>query len=176
MSGALRLALLSTLVPGSGHLLLGHRIGYSILGSFLSLTGAGVLVALRVPRDILLEYALSSKVLLYVIGALGVISAFWLLVILDTYLLAVPRRRTIGQRLVGGTVIAMLCAAVLIPFGYAGYTVNTQRTLLDTVFPAGSNGQVFSGGTSRRSASRGSACCSSAAMPDRTASAPGPTP
>lgn len=146
IGGALRLALLSTLIPGSGHLVLRHRIGYFILGAFLLLTGAGVLVVLRMPRDTLLAYALSSEALRYVIGALGVLSVSWLLVILDTYLLAVPRHRTIGQRLVGGTVVAVLCAAVLTPFGYAAYTANTQRNLLDTVFPDGSDGRVFSGG------------------------------
>ena len=133
---ALLLALLSALLPGSGHLLLGRRIGYVILGILLLLIGAGCLVTFRVPRNELLEYVLSAQALLYLVGAFLLVGVLWLLVIVSTYVLAVPRRSALGRRLVGGILVAVLCAAAVTPFGYAAYTANTQRNLLNKVFPA----------------------------------------
>ncbi|MGH3929806.1 MAG: LCP family protein [Pseudonocardiaceae bacterium] len=136
---ALLLALLSALLPGSGHLVLGRRIGYVILGILLLLIGAGCLVTFRVPRNELLEYVLSSQALLYLVGAFLLVGVLWVLVIVSTYVLAVPRRSALGRRLVGGILVAVLCAATVTPFGYAAYTANTQRILLNTVFPAASS-------------------------------------
>ncbi|MGH3785508.1 MAG: LCP family protein [Pseudonocardiaceae bacterium] len=145
---ALLLALLSALLPGSGHLVLGRRIGYVILCVPLLLIGTGCLVALRVPRNELLEYVLSSQALLYLVGTLLLAGVLWLLVIVSTYVLAVPRRSTLGRRLVGGILVTVLGAAAVTPFGYAAYTANTHRSLLNKVFPAtsSSGGQSTSAG------------------------------
>ncbi|HEU0088966.1 MAG TPA: LCP family protein [Pseudonocardiaceae bacterium] len=142
---ALLLAVLSALIPGSGHLVLGRRIGYLILTAFLPLISTAGLVAYAVPRDKLLEYALSAHVLGYAIGALPVIGLLWLLVIIRTYILAAPRRVAAGQRLAGGFLVTMLAAATLTPFGYAAYTANTQRNLLNTLFPGVSGSEQSTG-------------------------------
>ncbi|MGH3938508.1 MAG: LCP family protein [Pseudonocardiaceae bacterium] len=100
------------------------------------LIGTGCLVAFKVPRNELLQYVLSSQALLYLAGAFLLVGVLWLFVIGSTYVQAMPRRAALGRRLVGGILVTVLCAAAITPFGYAAYTANTQRNLLNKVFPA----------------------------------------
>ncbi|SDN55932.1 cell envelope-related function transcriptional attenuator common domain-containing protein [Allokutzneria albata] len=140
VGGALMLALFSTVLPGSGHLVLRRRVGFVFLGFFLLLIGAGAYLALTTSTDDLLGYVASSEFLLYVMGGLAVVAVAWITIVVSAYLAAVPRRTATGQRLVGGALVTVLCLGVATPFGYAAYNLDAHRNLLDTVFPSGSAG------------------------------------
>ncbi|GAA4018231.1 hypothetical protein GCM10022247_47140 [Allokutzneria multivorans] len=145
MGGALMLALFSAVLPGSGHLVLRRRVGYFVLGLFLLLVGTGVYFALTTSTDEVLEYVASSEFLLYVMGALALVAVLWITVVVSAYVAAMPRRSATGHRVVGATLVTVLCLAVATPFGYAAYNLDAHRNLLDTVFPSGSasaNGQA----------------------------------
>jgi LCP family protein required for cell wall assembly len=140
----LRQALLATaaatVVPGSGHLLLGRRrTGTLIVGVFALLVLALILLATTASRTTLLSNLLSARVLVLVGIGLLVGAIAWIAVIVRTYLLARPRSLPVGPQAVGVVVTAALCLLVATPFGYAANLANAQRNLLDTLF-AGDNG------------------------------------
>jgi LCP family protein required for cell wall assembly len=143
VGGALLLTLASTVFPGSGHLVLRRRIGYTILGTFLVLMAAGVLLVLTSSTSELLGYLTSARLLLYIMIGVVVLALAWIGVVISTYLTAIPRGTATGQRMAGGALVAVLCAGVVAPFGYVAYNLDTQRDLLNSVFPSGS----ASGGT-----------------------------
>jgi polyisoprenyl-teichoic acid--peptidoglycan teichoic acid transferase len=140
LGGALLITLLSAFLPGSGHLVLRRRTGWAILGGFALVGAAGAAFVLRTPRSKLIEYLLSTQVLALVI--IGLISAAfaWIIVLARTYELARPRRLSTGQQLLGGALVFALCAAITAPIGYAAYTANSQRNLLNALFPGGGDG------------------------------------
>lgn len=138
LTGALVITALSALLPGTGHLILRRRKAGLVL---VSLALVGLLVAaltvLLVPRAALVEYALSSRSLAVVIIGCLLAAMAWLVVILRTYDLARPRRLAGGQQAVGAMVVLALCLTVCTPLGYAAYTANSQRNLLNSLFPSG---------------------------------------
>ncbi len=138
LGGALVITAISALVPGSGHLILRRRpTGYALLSlSVLTLLAAAV-VALRVPRSELLKHVLSSRSLVAIMVACVVAAVVWLVVILRTYELAKPRRLDNGQQLLGGFVVLLMCMVVGAPLGFAAYTANSNRNLLNALFPSG---------------------------------------
>jgi polyisoprenyl-teichoic acid--peptidoglycan teichoic acid transferase len=134
---ALLITFAATVLPGSGHLLMRRRVGWFILGGFVALLAAAALFVLKVPYASLLEYALSPEALGLVMLACAVAAALWLTVILGTYRLARPRSLGAGHRILGGFVVLVLGLGVTAPFGFAAYTANSQRDLLNTLFPSG---------------------------------------
>jgi len=131
-------ALASTVVPGSGHLVLRRRIGYTILGAFLIPLVAGILLFLTSSTSELLGYLTSARLLLYIMVGVVVLALAWIGVVISAYLTAIPRGTAPGQRAAGGVLVAVLCAGVVAPFGYVAYNLDTQRDLLNSVFPSGS--------------------------------------
>ncbi len=148
LGGALLITAGSALLPGSGHLVLRRRpTGYFLVGLFLlGLVGAAVLV-LAVPRGQLVEYLLSPTILILIIVGSVFAGLLWLFVVLRTYELAEPRRLAAGQQVLGGLVVLALCVGVSAPFGFAAYTANSQRNLLNNLFPRGGydGGQALAG-------------------------------
>lgn len=128
---------MSALLPGSGHLVLRRRAGWLLFGTFVLLGAAGALFVLKTPRAELIEYVLSTDVLAVVVVGCLVAAFSWLFVVMRTYDLARPRRLSGGRRLLGGFVVFLLCAGVTAPLGYAAYTANSQRNLLNALFPSG---------------------------------------
>lgn len=131
----------STIVPGSGHLMLRRRqTGGLILTVFLLAVVALGIIGLSAGKAALIENALSTRVL--VIAAVGLVVAAlaWIAVIVRTYLIARPRGLDIGRRLVGAGVVTVLCLGIAAPFGFAANLVNSQRNLLDDLFPSGGGG------------------------------------
>jgi LCP family protein required for cell wall assembly len=141
LRGALATTAASTLIPGTGHLLLRRRrTGGLILGLFLLVVAAAVVAALTMSRKALLENAVSTKVLavgavLALVAALG-----WIAQIARTYALARPRNMGAGRTILGTTVAAVLCMAVALPFGYAADLANSQRSLLNDLFDGNGGG------------------------------------
>jgi len=134
LRAALLITLAATVLPGSGHVLLRRRAGFVILGSFVLLGGAAIFL-LQIPKSGLLEYVFSTRVLRIVIISCAVLALLWVAVILRTYYLARPRRLDGGHRAVGALVVLVLCLAVITPFGYGAYLANSQRNLLNALFP-----------------------------------------
>ncbi|MGI5128593.1 LCP family protein [Pseudonocardia sp. CA-107938] len=140
LKSALLATAAATVVPGSGHLMLGRRrTGTLIVGVFALLVLAMVLLATTASRTTLLSNLLSARVLI-VIGV-GIVAAAvaWIAVIVRTYLIARPRSLAAGPQAVGVLVTAALCLVVAAPFGYAANLANAQRNFLDTLF-AGDKG------------------------------------
>ncbi|MEK6438475.1 hypothetical protein [Pseudonocardia sp. T1-2H] len=143
LRAALGVTAASTVVPGSGHLILRRRrTGGLILAVFLIGVAALLLFGLTARRTTLLETALSTTMLtaaavVALLAALG-----WIATIARTYALARPRSMPTAQKVVGTFCAALLCMAVAVPFGFAADLANSQRSLLNDVF--GGNG----GGTS----------------------------
>ena len=84
-----------------------------------------------------MQNLLSSRVLLVVMVGLVLAALAWMTQIVRTYALARPRGLDPGRRVVGVVLVAALCLLVASPFGYAAQLVNSQRSLLDTLFGGG---------------------------------------
>jgi LCP family protein required for cell wall assembly len=141
----LRRALLATaaatVAPGAGHLLLRRRrAGALILGAFVASLATLAVLLLTARRSDLLENLLSTRTL--VVGALGCVLAAlaWIAVIVRTYLLARPRELDAGRQTLGVVVVTALCLVVAAPLGFGANLANSQRNLLDALFPDGGGG------------------------------------
>ena len=137
LGAALLITLAAAVVPGSGHLVLRRRSGWYILAGFLALAVLAAVTALWVPRAELAGYVLSSNMLGVLMVGSVIVAGFWLATVLYTYLQARPHRLEASQRFAGAFVVTMLCAGVVAPFGFAAYTANAQRNLLNALFPSG---------------------------------------
>ena len=126
------------MLPGSGHLALRRKIGWYIGASFLLGLVLVAIVVFTVPRTKLVGYVLSAKSLTLLIAAFALGATIWLAVVVHTYLLARPSRLNAGRQFAGAFVVTVLCFGVAAPFGFAAYTANAQRNLLNALFPSGS--------------------------------------
>ena len=131
-----------------------------------------LVLTLRADRSDLLGTLLSSRTL--VGGAIGLLVAAlaWMAVIVRTYLLARPTGLRTGQRVLGAGVVAVLCLTVAAPLGFGAELANSQRQLLERLFPS------LERRHSRRRGDRQGAAERAAGRQrrrDRTGAAPGPT-
>jgi LCP family protein required for cell wall assembly len=141
LGSALLAAAASTVAPGSGHLIVGHkRTGGVILGIFLLIVGAAVVAFLNLGKTALLGSLLSSNNLLVLIGVLVVGGLAWIATILRAYLIARPKGLPIGPQAIGALVVAVLCLVVAAPLGVSANLANTSRNFLDTLFPSSGGG------------------------------------
>ncbi|AEA23850.1 cell envelope-related transcriptional attenuator [Pseudonocardia dioxanivorans CB1190] len=137
LGAALGITAASTLVPGSGHLILGRRrAGTAILTVFLLAIAALVTLAL-VGRSTLIESALSARVLAGVAVVVLAAALGWIVVIVRTWALARPPGMKTGQQALGTLVVVALCLVVAAPFGFAADIANSQRNLLNELFKGG---------------------------------------
>lgn len=131
----------SAVVPGTGHILLRRRrTGGLILAVFLLVVAALAIVGLTMGRTALLANALSTRVLVIASVGLAVAALAWITVIVRTYLIARPRGLRLGPQLLGIVVVAALSLGIAAPFGFAVNLANSQRKLLDNLFPSGGGG------------------------------------
>ncbi|HVL82976.1 MAG TPA: LCP family protein [Pseudonocardia sp.] len=133
---ALLVTAAAAVLPGLGHLLLGRRrTGGAILAVVaLAATGLGIAVA-RTDGTELAAGLFSTPVLVAVTAGCALVALGWTATIVRTYDLARPRRLGTGRRLCGGGVVVALCAAVVTPLGVTANAADSQRALLDEVFP-----------------------------------------
>jgi len=128
----------STVLPGSGHLMLHRRrTGAVVLGLFVFGVALLVVLALTAPRAQLLENLLSSRTLVLAAGSCLAAAAAWMAVIVHAYLIGRPRRMRTGQQVLGVATVVALCLVVAAPLGLAAHLANSQRGLLNTLFPSG---------------------------------------
>ena len=134
---ALLTTLAATVLPGSGHLLLHrYRTGAAILAGFVCGIVTLLVLLVRANRSDLLGTLLSSRTL--TIGVIGLLVAAlaWMAVIVRTWLLARPTGLRTGQRALGIGVVTALCLSVAAPLGFGAELANSQRQLLDDLFPS----------------------------------------
>ena len=140
---AMGATLAATVVPGSGLLMINRkRAGGLVLGVFLLAVVALVIIGFTARRAALVQNLLSSRVLLVVMVGLVLAALAWITQIVRTYALARPRMLDPGRRVVGVVLVAALCLLVASPFGYAAQLVNSQRSLLDSLFGGGGGTSV----------------------------------
>ena len=140
---AIAATLAGTVIPGTGLLMIRRkRAGGLVLGVFLLAVVALVIIGLTAHKAALLQNLLSSRVLLVVMVGLVLAAVAWMTQIVRTYALARPRGLDPARRIVGVIVVAALCLLVASPFGYAAQLVNSQRSLLNTLFGGGGGTSV----------------------------------
>ena len=128
----------STIIPGSGHLMLRRRqTGGLILAVFVLALAAIAIFGLTAGKTALLENALSTRVLVIASVGLVVAALAWITVIVRTYLIARPRGLDVGRQILGVGVVTVLCLGIAAPFGFAANLANSQRNLLDNLFTGG---------------------------------------
>jgi LCP family protein required for cell wall assembly len=134
---ALLATLAATALPGTGHLMLRRRrTGVAILAAFVIGILALLVFVVRADRSDLLGTLLSSRMLVGGVVGLVVAALAWMAVIVRTYVLARPTGLRTGQRVLGVGVVTALCLAVAAPLGFGAELANSQRQLLDRLFPA----------------------------------------
>jgi LCP family protein required for cell wall assembly len=134
---ALLTTLAATVLPGSGHLLLRrYRTGAAIVAGFACGVATLLVLALRADRSALLGTLLSARTLVVGLVGLAAVALAWMAVIVRTWVLARPSGLRTGQRVVGVGVVTVLCLSVAAPLGFGAELANSQRQLLDRLFPA----------------------------------------
>jgi LCP family protein required for cell wall assembly len=134
---ALLTTLAATVLPGAGHLVLRrYRSGAAILGAFLVGIVALLVLVVRADRSDLLGSLLSSRTLVVAVVGLVVVALAWMAVIVRTWLLARPTGLHTGQRVLGIGVVTLLCLSIAAPLGFGAELANSQRQLLDRLFPS----------------------------------------
>jgi polyisoprenyl-teichoic acid--peptidoglycan teichoic acid transferase len=134
---ALLATLAATVLPGSGHLMLRrYRTGAAILAAFVLGIATLLVLLVRADRSDLLGTLLSSRTLVAALIGLVAAALAWMAVIVRTYLLARPARLRTGQRVLGIGVVTVLCLTVAAPLGFGAELANSQRQLLNRLFPS----------------------------------------
>ncbi|MGD9525727.1 LCP family protein [Pseudonocardia sp.] len=135
---ALLAAAASTVAPGAGQILLRRRhLGTVLLGGFVVVVAVVAALAATTDRAALLEKLLSTRVLIGAAIVCLAAAATWIGVIVHAYLIGRPRRMRAGKQVLGAATVAVLCLAVATPLGLAAHVANSQRSLLDALFPSG---------------------------------------
>jgi polyisoprenyl-teichoic acid--peptidoglycan teichoic acid transferase len=134
---ALLTTVAATVLPGSGHLALRrYRTGGAILAAFVLGILTLLLLLVRADRSDLLGSLLSSRTLVLAVIGLVVAALAWMAVIVRTYLLARPTGLKAGQRVLGIGVVTALCLSVAAPLGFGAELANSQRQLINRLFPS----------------------------------------
>ncbi|MBW0089944.1 LCP family protein, partial [Pseudonocardia sp. KRD-184] len=125
----------ATVAPGSGHLMLHRRrTGWLILGPFLFLVVALLLLLATQRRSTLLTPLLSSNGLGLATAGCVLAAVAWIAVIARTWVISQPRGLDSGRRTVGVAVVTALCLLVAAPFGFAANLANSSRSVLGELF------------------------------------------
>ncbi|MFD7153569.1 LCP family protein [Kribbella sp. NPDC059898] len=133
-SKAIGLTLVSALIPGSGLLMGGRKkLGAFVLTLSIGLLLIGAYVGLT-HRDSVLALAVSPRQLLIATGAVVVLGACWIWVVIASHKLIRPVSMTYTGRLAGAMVVGLLCFAIAVPTTVAAQTVMAQRDLVGSVF------------------------------------------
>ena len=77
-----------------------------------------------------------TRVLLGVTGGCAVTGLMWMAVVVRTYLIGRPRAIGTLRQTVGAAVVTMLCLTLATPFGFAALLAQSQRNVVNTLFPS----------------------------------------
>ncbi|MFD0660391.1 hypothetical protein [Thermocatellispora tengchongensis] len=125
--------MLSIVVPGAAHLRSGRRrIGFALLGVFLALIVAGVVVGVSIvgnPGALVRDSTLITTSVLAGVGALA-----WFVLVLTSYITLKPDRLNGTGQIVTGIVAGVLCVAVMAPFASVTNLVIVGRDTVNQIF------------------------------------------
>jgi LCP family protein required for cell wall assembly len=131
---ALGFAVLGAVVPGTAFLAAGRRkLGTAVLVLFLLLLAGGIWLA-TAGRHVAARIAVDRTQLLLVMGAIVLVGALWLVVIVAGYVMLLPPRTSRPQQVLGGLLVTVLVAAVALPGFEAIHLASVQRGLIAGVF------------------------------------------
>lgn len=135
LTRALTLTTVSLMLPGIGHIIAGRRrVGGIVLAIFCMLLAVLALTFLRFRTD-LLRLSVQPEWLVALVATAAVIFLAWIAVVVRTYLLLRPLGLTMPRRLLGNTFVCALCLLLAIPFAQLVELAQTQRDLVNSVFP-----------------------------------------
>ncbi|ADB35941.1 cell envelope-related transcriptional attenuator [Kribbella flavida DSM 17836] len=135
--GALAIAVLGTLLPGTAYLVAGRRrLGAALTTVAVLGYGATAYVAL-VRRDDAIAWALDPDVLLGLTVGLAVLGLGLVVVLVTSYKMLRPLHTGIGGRLGGALVIGLVCFSIASGSALGAHNLVAQRSLVTKVFAGG---------------------------------------
>ena len=134
LAGTLGVTLMGAVAPGSGYVFVGRRLlGAAVLLPTLLLMGAGAWYFGR-DLDTAIDVAFDPVRLKLVAATLTVGLLVWATVLVSTYLLVRPERRTRVQTFLGASFVAVLIVCVAAPVAIGARYAVVQADLVSTVF------------------------------------------
>ncbi|MEU4287387.1 LCP family protein [Kribbella sp. NPDC026596] len=132
--GALALAVLCALLPGTAYLIARRTwLGTLVTTCSIALYGAAAYVGLRRRDDVIL-WALDPGLLLWMVVGLGVVALVWVVVLVTSYKMLRPLTAGPGSRMFGSLVIGVVCFAMAASTATGAQTLMAQRSLVQNVF------------------------------------------
>ena len=135
--GALLLALLGGLIPGTAYLIARRpRLGAVVTTVSVALAGGAAYVGLR-RRDDVITWALDPTLLLWMVAGLGAVALTWVVVLVTSYKMLRPLTAGPGSRMLGSLVIGLVCFGLAFGTTNGAQTLMAQRHLVKKVFADG---------------------------------------
>ncbi|WP_433163727.1 LCP family protein [Kribbella sp. CA-247076] len=132
--GALVLAVLGALVPGTAYLVARRfRLGGVVTALSLAAYGVAAYVGLM-RRDDVIAWALDPDLLLWMVGGLTAVALCWVVVLVTSYKMLRPLTTRPASRLFGAVVIGLVCFAMASSTALGTQTLMAQRSLVRKVF------------------------------------------
>jgi cell envelope-related function transcriptional attenuator common domain len=136
LPSALGLTCASALLWGVAHLYIGRtRAGVALLALQAALITM-ILLALTALRLRLIPLALRPEWLTVLVGALVLIGAVWVAVVILSYRAVRPARPGTAARVLARGAVAALCVVIMAPFAYTARLALVSRDVLITLFAA----------------------------------------
>src|SRR5690349_3068245 len=133
-SGALAIAVLGVLIPGTAYLAAGRRrLGGVITTLSVLLYGVAAYVVL-LRRDDVIQWALDPDVLTGMIAGLGVIGLFLVVVLVTSYKMLRPLQTGVLARLGGALMVGLVCFSIASGSALGAQNLVAQRSLVTKVF------------------------------------------
>jgi LCP family protein required for cell wall assembly len=134
LAGTLGLTLASTVLPGSGMLYAGRRVlGLLLLVPALALFGCLAWYVVRDPQAAL-DVAFDPARLTVVTTVAVAVLLVWVLNVVLTYVMVRPGERRLGETLLGGVFVLLMCVAVAAPLGVVARYSMVQKHVVQHVF------------------------------------------
>ncbi|MEV0282599.1 LCP family protein [Kribbella sp. NPDC050820] len=132
--GALALAVLGALLPGTAYLAARRfRLGTVVTLTSLTAYGAAAYLGLK-RRDDVIAWALDPELLLWVVGGLAAAALCWVVVLVTSYKMLRPLTAAPVSRLFGAVVVGLVCFAMASSTALGAQTLMAQRSLVRKVF------------------------------------------
>ncbi|MFG1818968.1 LCP family protein [Kribbella sp. NPDC049174] len=132
--GALALAVVGVLLPGTAYLLARRfRLGVLVTTISLALYGAAAYVGLK-RRDDVIAWALDPDLLLWMVGGLSAVALCWVVVLVTSYKMLRPLAARPASRLFGAVVVGLVCFGLASSTALGAQTLMAQRSLVRKVF------------------------------------------
>ena len=137
--GALVIAVLGAVVPGTAYLVAGRRkLGSVVTVMTIALLGAAGYVGVA-RRDDVIKWAVDPDLLLWMIGGLAVVALLWVATIVTSYRMLRPLGSGVGARLGGAFVIGLVCCTIASGTALGAQNLLAQRDLVTHVFAGGNS-------------------------------------